>query len=130
MATILIVSDELSSHLAIPMAEEGHRVIEADRSGDTLQQILHLRPDVIVMPDDWESVEGMGLLPVVRGLSEAIMIVVGSSNATRRTEALFAAADAYVEHPVDRALLLARLRTLLRRSRSDAHANTDTDGYF
>ena len=124
VATVLIVSDALSSQLAVPIAAEGHRVTEADPGGDALLQILRLKPDVIVMPDDWESAEGMGLLPVVQGLTEAILVVVGSGDSTRRADALIVA-DVYVEGPVDRAQLLGRIRTLLRRSRSGKRERSD-----
>ena len=115
MATVLIVSPELASYLQVPTAEEDHRVIVADGSGDTLQQVMRRRPDVIIMPEDSESVEGADLLPVVRGLSDAIIIVVGTGETDKVAQALFEGADAFLAHPIDRAGLRSRLRALLRR---------------
>jgi len=94
---------------------DDRRIIEADTSGDMLEQVLRLRPDGIIMLDDSESVEGVDLLPVVRRISDAIIIVVGTGDANRMAQALFEGADAYVQHPVDRAQLRSRLRALLRR---------------
>ena len=59
--------------------------------------------------------EGVALLSVVRRMTEAIVIVVGGGESDRMARALFEGADAYLQHPVDRAHLRSRLRALLRR---------------
>ena len=119
MATVLITSSELASCFLVPTAEEGHRVIEADGGGETLQEVMRWRPDVVIMPDDAEPVEGVDLLPVIRRISKANIILVGSGDANKMAQALFEGADAYLQHPVDLAELRSRLRALLRRGTGD-----------
>ena len=126
MATVLIVSDNLASELFVPIAEDGHRVIESSAGGDPLQDVMRGEPDVIIMPDQAESVDGTELLPAVRSLSGAIVVVVGTGGTSRPTHALFEGADAYLQHPMEGDQLRSRLHSLLRRS----HANSRTNGFL
>ena len=115
MATVLLVSSEPSDQLTVVAAEEGHNVVEVATVGEALQQATFLSPDVVIMPDDAESVDGVDPLPIVRRDVDATIIAVGTGEAQKTSQALFNGADSYLKRPVDRSELRGRLRSLLRR---------------
>lgn len=115
MATVLILSLEEMAPLVGIVAESGHRVIEAYDSGQVLQQVMRRRPDVVMVPDDAEPVDGEELLPVVRRLTASAIVAVGPGQETRMANALFQGADAYLRFPVEADNVRSRLRALLRR---------------
>ena len=97
-------------------AEEGYRVIEAYDGGETLQQVLRGHPDVVIIPDYTEQVEGVDILPLIRRLTSSAIIVVGEGEPARLAKALFDGADDYIKSPKDALDFKSRLRFLLRRS--------------
>ena len=115
VATVLVVSTELSRDVLVPLAEDGYSVVEGDTTYGALQQAKRRSPDVVIMPDDLEPEQGIDPLHAVRRDVDAIIIAVGTGKANKISEALFRGADAYVTHPIDRAELRGRLRSLLRR---------------
>ena len=115
MATILIVLSEETSPLVAMSAEAGHRVIEAHNSGEALRELMRQHPEAVIIRDDGEPVEGVELLPVIRRMTKAAIVVVGEGGERRMAQALFQGADAYLTHPVDAGALRSRLRALLRR---------------
>ena len=115
MANILIVLSEETSPLVAMAAEAGHRVAEAQNSGEALREIMRQHPEAVIILDDGEPVEGVELLSIVRRMTKAAIIVVGKGGERRIAQALFQGADAYLTHPVDAGALRSRLRALLRR---------------
>ena len=115
MAIVLISVCNGMPELVAWAAEENHRVIEAYDSGETMQQVLRHHPDVIILADGAEPVEGVDLLPVIRGLTASAIIVVGDGDPTSMAKALFEGADAYLKYPIDGSEYRSRVRALLRR---------------
>ncbi len=125
MPTVLIVASEETFPLVALVAQVGYGVIEASDSGEALQQVLRRSPDAVILRDDAEPVEGVELLPVLRQMTSAVIIVVGEGGENRMAQALFQGADAYWKLPVDAGKLSSRLRSLLRRLRERRR----TDGH-
>ena len=92
-------------------------MIEAFNSGHVLQLVMRQRLDVLVLPDGGEPIDGEDLLPVIRRLTAAAIVVLGDGDETRMANALFLGADAYLRYPVDAIQLRSRLRALLRPRR-------------
>ena len=107
------------------LAQAGYGVIEASTSGEALQWVVRRSPDAVILPDNAEPVEGVELLPVLRQMTSAIIVVVGEGGENRMAQALFQGADAYWKYPVDAGKLPSRLRSLLRRRRERRR----TDGH-
>ena len=133
MATVVILPDEEDiGPLIAALAEGGHRVIEAFNSGHVLQLAMRRELDVVILPDGAEPVDGEELLPVIRRLTEAVIVIVGDGDETRTTNALFQGADAYLRSPVDAGQLRSRLRALLRplrgREVTGSEERSATDG--
>ena len=116
MATILVSACNEMTLLVAWAAEEGYRVIEAYDSGETVQQVLAGHPNVVIVPDHAEPVEGVDLLTVIRRLTSSAIVVVGEGEANTMAKALFEGADDYMKSPSDGLDFKRRLRFLLRRS--------------
>ncbi len=128
VATVIIMSREEMSGLIPIVAEQGHRVIEAIDSGHVLQVVMRQRPDVVIIPDDAEPIDGEELLPVVRRLTTGPIIVVGEGQETRMANALFQGADAYLRYPISAGMLRSRLSSLLRARREPDPAEDGRNG--
>jgi DNA-binding response OmpR family regulator len=115
MSTVLIVLRKEYSLLTNILVEEGHRVIEAFDSGHVLQHVMRQSVDAIILPEDAEPVDGEELLPVIRRLTAASIVVVGEGGEPKMAEALFRGADAFLRYPDEPARLRSRLRAILRR---------------
>ena len=99
------------------VAEADHNVIEAYDSGHLLQLVIRQRPDVVIMPDKVKPVNGEEMLPVIRRLTTAAILVVGAEDETRMANALFQGADAYLRYPDEAGKVRSLLKALLRRRR-------------
>ena len=118
MATILILpNDEIESLIGV-LAEGGHTVIEAHDSGEVLQRVMRAGLDAVVLPDAAELTDGQEMLPVVRRLTSAVIVVVGEGDEVKMANALFLGADAYLQYPDEPNRVRSRLRALLRPRRA------------
>ena len=123
MATVIILPQEESFSLVAAAAEAGHHVIEAYDSGHLLQLVMRRRPDVLIMPDNVRPVNGEELLPVIRRLTTAVIVVVGIGDETKMANALFQGADAYLRYPEEAGKLRSLLTALLRRHQASGFGN-------
>jgi DNA-binding response OmpR family regulator len=114
MSTILIVHSKKYSLLTNLLVEEGHRLVEAIDSGHVLQFVMRQSVDAIVLPEDVAPVDGEELLPVIRQLTTAPIIVVGEGQELKMAEAIFSGADAFLSYPDEPTRLRSRLRAILR----------------
>ena len=111
------------------MAEDGHRLSEVPDSGEALKEVVRRGPDLIIMPDDAETVEGVDLLPITRGLTDAGTVVVGSGDGNRMARALFEGADVYLKYPTGDRELRSRVRALLRRRKERRRSGIDLSSF-
>ena len=119
MASILLVSDEVEqSSLAALLRRAGYIPIETRDSGEALRETLDSRPQLIIMAKDTPPVEGVDLLPLLRRVTQAPILVIGPDAENDLVQALLHGADSYIKHPVDTDELLARIRSILRRQRA------------
>ncbi len=99
MARILVVSRKELSPLMALLAEEGHSIVEAYDSGHVMPLVMRPGIDVVILPDDIEPADGEELLPVIRRLTLATIVVVGEGEEMTMANALFRGADAYLHYP-------------------------------
>lgn len=119
MARVLVVDDEpqIRRFLRIALEAEGHEMHEADGMKAALRTGTFVRPDVAVVDLGLPDGDGIDLVRRMREWT-AIPILVLSVRAdeTDKVAALDAGADDYVVKPFGTAELMARLRSLLRRT--------------
>lgn len=115
----LIVDDDpgIRRFLRIGLKTEGYEVLEAASGNEALRAVSARRPDVIVLDLGLPDIDGQDLVPAIRGVSEAVLIVLSVRDAQHeKIAALDAGADDYLTKPFDFAELAARLRANRRKT--------------
>jgi two-component system response regulator MprA len=124
--TILVIEDEerILQFLRRGLSYEGYRVETAVNGTDGLQIAQEQSPDLVVL--DWmlpELEPGLDGLEVCRRLRAAgdvpILMLTAKDSVADRVQGLDAGADDYLVKPFALNELLARVRALIRRSRTD-----------
>jgi two-component system response regulator MprA len=124
--TILVIEDEerILQFLRRGLSYEGYHVETAINGTDGLQIAHEQSPDLVVL--DWmlpELEPGLDGLEVCRRLRAAsdvpILMLTAKDSVADRVQGLDAGADDYLVKPFALNELLARVRALIRRSRSD-----------
>ena len=95
------------------MAAEGFEVITASDSASGLQKFYETCPGLVIMAGELTSVNNQELCSRLREVTEVPIIVLGKGDEMVRMLEL--GADAYLVTPVSTAILIARVRSLLRR---------------
>jgi two-component system, OmpR family, KDP operon response regulator KdpE len=118
---ILVVDDDraLLRVLSIGLAARGYDVVTARTGLDGVVQASLHQPDVIVLDLSLPDLDGVEVCRRIREFTETPILVLSAlGSEDRKVEALDRGADDYVTKPFGMAELEARLRVLLRRSRS------------
>ena len=114
MVTILHMISDMTADLGPILEDVGDRIVSANSSGEVLQEMIKRRPDIIILPDGTEPVEGVELLPVIRRMTDRPIVFVGGGDADRQAQTLLQGADAYLTLPLRRITVKSRLMSLLR----------------
>jgi two-component system phosphate regulon response regulator PhoB len=129
-ASILIVEDEepIQELLAYNFEAEGYTVRTLDGSEDVVRDVVNDTPDLIIL--DWmlPNLSGIEICRSLRARPETrevpIIMLTARGEETERVRGLATGADDYVVKPFSVPELLARVKSLLRRSSPDAVAGT------
>jgi DNA-binding response OmpR family regulator len=115
---ILVVEDEraMREMLILALEREGYRV-QALASGMGLMGLARDDDVALVLLDiGLPGVDGISLVPMVRAVTEAPIMMLSARTETRdKVRALDAGADHYVTKPIDLDELLSRVSAALRR---------------
>jgi len=117
---VAVIDDErhIRVLLEIGLAEEGFSVRTAADGAQGLALVRDWKPDVIVLDVMMPKIDGIALLPMVRRITEAPVVMLSAkSEVANKVEGLTAGADDYLAKPFELGELVARLRTALRRPR-------------
>ena len=117
---VLMLDTEVESRsdLATAIVEAGFEVRRESSSGGGVAQVLDVDPDVILMSQEMPPLDGVVMLSLLRRMTTAPIIVVGSKDDSVAVEALLQGADMYVAEPVRQREMVARVRALVRRHRA------------
>lgn len=122
-ARVLVVDDEpdVRDTLKDYLVAHGYDVAEAD-SGESMRAVLERAvPDVVLLDIGLPGEDGLSLARYLRErYNLAIIMVTGAGEVVDRIVGLEVGADDYVAKPFDLRELLARVKSVLRRYRSDA----------
>ena len=127
-ARVLVVDDDraIRESLVRALALEGYVASAVADGAAALAAVQELPPDVIVLDVMMPGVDGLTVCRVLRAQKDRtpILLLTARTETSERVAGLDAGADDYLAKPFELDELLARLRALLRRARSDA----DDDG--
>ncbi len=121
LASVLIVEDEAKYRRLIiaNLRMAGCTVREAASGHEAVQALYEHEPDVILLDLRLPDVDGIVLCQRLRSLTQApILVLTALDTEQALVESLEAGADDYISKPFSPTELLARLRALLRRGRS------------
>jgi DNA-binding response OmpR family regulator len=121
MEKILLVCPDLTmtDNLAFVLQHSGFRIVNAAGSGQALAELDRSAPDLILMRENSRRLNGDELCIRIRELSDVPIIVLGQEQEEAAgVEFLEMGADAYLTSPLSLRELLARVRSLLRRTRT------------
>jgi two-component system, sensor histidine kinase and response regulator len=117
---ILLVDDEPRNLALLEsiLAPLGHELLKAEGGEAAIAALGGRHPDLILLDVVMPDLDGIDVLTHVRAHDPAshipVILVTGQAEREARLRGFEAGADEFLEKPVDRALLLARVRTLLR----------------
>jgi len=115
----LVIDDEKQIRRLLRLALESaeHQVFEAETGQAGLAEIVHRRPDVILLDLGLPDIDGLKVLRRLREWTRVpVLILSVRDDPEEKVAVLDAGADDYVTKPFDTAELLARVRVIQRRS--------------
>ena len=120
MKKILIVEDELNmvNGLKDNLEFEGYEVETAIEGGSGLQKILQNKYDLILLDIMLPQISGFDICKTVRkeGVNTPIILLTAKGEEIDKVLGLELGADDYITKPFSLRELLARIKTILRRS--------------
>ncbi|WEV28916.1 response regulator transcription factor [Streptomyces sp. 71268] len=125
---VLLVEDDEAIRRSVGMALEryGYRVSVAPDGLTGLEMFRAARHDLLLLDIMLPHLDGIGLCHRIRETSQTpILMMSARGDALDVVAGLEAGADDYVVKPVDTNVLVARIRTLLRRATFTASPESD-----
>ena len=116
---ILIADDdrEICDLLEIYINNEGHEVIKAYDGKEAYQKFLNTDPDCMILDVMMPEMDGLEVVKKVREVSQIPILMLSAKTADMdKIRGLAKGADDYVIKPFDPLEVVARLKSLLRRS--------------
>ena len=120
MESILLVCPDaaMTDELTFFLQHSGFQVVGTIESGQAIAEMGRSRPDLILMRENTRRLNGDDLCIHICELSDVPIIVLGhAQEEVDGVEMLEMGADAYLPSPLNPRELLARIRSLLRRTR-------------
>lgn len=122
MKTILIVEDEANIREVIRsyLQNEGFQTIDVETGREAFQCVQNRQVDFVILDLMLPDMEGEQVCEAIRQVhSVPILMLTAKVSQNNRIRGLAAGADDYVLKPFDPREVVARIRTILRRSNDD-----------
>ena len=117
--TILVVDDKANVRTLVRdyLTEQGLRVVVADNGQNALYAARHEKPDLILLDIMMPEMDGFEFIRTFRKESETpIILLTARLEESDKVAGLELGADDYITKPFGMRELLARIRTVLRRT--------------
>ncbi|MCY4624883.1 MAG: response regulator transcription factor [Chloroflexi bacterium] len=122
--TVLVIEDEenLQEALKYNLEREGYDVLTASDGERGLGMAREKRPDLVILDIMLPHLDGLEVCRILRREHDTpIIMLTAKGEEVDRVVGLELGADDYITKPFSMRELLARLRSVLRRTRSHAH---------
>jgi DNA-binding response OmpR family regulator len=129
-ARILSVEDEPDISLAIEtiLRRAGYEVISAADGLEAVRAFRAERPDAVLLDIGLPGMDGWEVLSQIRAASDVpVLMLTAESGLGETVRGLQSGADDYLTKPFGNAVLVARVRALLRRRRSGGGQDAASD---
>lgn len=116
---ILVLEDskEIRELVAIYLAKEGFRVIEAETGLEALKLFETEQPDLLLVDISLQDMDGTAVCAEIRNYSNVpIIFVTARKDSEEIVQGLEMGADDYITKPFDPVVLVARVKANLRRA--------------
>jgi len=121
VARVLIIEDDFAIRSALKrvLTERGDAVAVARTGMAGMSILMREQPDIVLLDLGLPDIDGFGVLGMLRAVSDVPVIVITAQDDGRSiVRALDGGADDYVTKPFGADQVAARIRAVLRRSRS------------
>ncbi len=118
MTRVLVIDDErrIRELLELALAHDGYTVRSAANGASGLTLAKEFEPDLIVLDVMMPQIDGIALLPMLRRVTDAPVIMLSAKGELEnRVEGLAHGADDYLSKPFELSELLAHVAAKLRR---------------
>lgn len=122
---IMVIEDEkaISDFLRTRLEADGYRVLPVFSGKEAISLASSHCPDLMLLDLGLPDIDGMEVLASIRGWSTVPVIVVSARQQEQDiVQALDAGADDYIAKPFSNSVLMARVRTALRKGAAGANA--------
>lgn len=122
--TILVLDDEadILDEVCETLSEEGFHTLSAENADQLWELTQHNSIDLFLLDLNLPGESGLDLTRTIRNVSDVgIIIITGKTSETDRVVGLEVGADDYVVKPFSTRELLARVRSVLRRTRGSVY---------
>jgi hypothetical protein len=122
MAILHVIEDDadIRSALIRALTERGHVVSSSPDAMSGLQAVIDQKPDLIILDLGLPDLDGVELLRMLRAVTDIpVIIATARDDDAQVVKVLDAGADDYVIKPFSASTIDARVRAVLRRSRSN-----------
>ena len=114
LTAVLIDGRSGQDDLATFLKQAGYAPLQTHGEADAVRKVLEGH-DVVIFAGRNAQIDRYDLLPLVRSLTDAPIIAIGSDDEATVVEALSRGSDTYVRDPDVRLELIPRIVALLRR---------------
>lgn len=129
---LLVEDDKRLSDLMVEYLQKQGMKVDAEYRGDTaVQRILDTQPDLVVLDLMLPGLDGLEVCRQIRpNYDRPILMLTAKDEDIDQVVGLELGADDYVIKPVQPRVLLARIRSLLRRIQTKPNTKPSTDLNF
>ena len=124
MYKIMIIEDDtlISNELKSLLDNSGYESYILDDYANALEEILHLKPDLILLDINIPYTNGEVLLQNLRKKSNiSVIMVTSKNNLTNEALSISYGADDYITKPYNPNILLLRIGAVLKRSNNNSN---------
>ena len=126
---VLIIENDadISYFVRLRLEAAGYQVFEARNGRAGLREFFNCRPNLVLLDLDLPQMDGWEVCRRIRDVSEApIVILAAKGQESEEVRGFNLGADDFITKPFGTLELLARIRSLLRRSRLSGHPDGDS----